>query len=151
MGLTRQPEHVYARLCLRHAACNRPTRWCGCSYFTIHGLWPENYNATWPQYCSKQPFSAAAVVDLLPRLHHEWPSVFGKGVKFWEHEWRRHGTCATDTLPTEHDFFGAVLELHQRFDAAVCTARFSAACYCVSPSDPQKLACNPDCCGSGKS
>ena len=92
-----------------------------CSHFTIHGLWPENLDASWPQYCSKEPFSAAAVADLLPQLRTEWPSVFSKGSHFWQHEWRRHGTCATETFPTEHAFFGTVLQLHKRFDLAVRT------------------------------
>jgi ribonuclease T2 len=93
-----------------------------CSRFTIHGLWPEFKNDTWPQYCTKEDFDPAQVADLRPVLRREWPSVFSNNTVFWRHEWRKHGTCAENLCPLlsdEHSFFFAVLALNQMYDLNV--------------------------------
>jgi ribonuclease T2 len=67
--------------------------------FTIHGLWPERADGSWPQYCGRpDSWSPADLAPLLPRLRAAWPS-FGPATPdpdpaFWAHEWLRHGTCA---------------------------------------------------------
>ena len=83
--------------------------------FTIHGLWPERADGSWPQYCGHpDSWSPAALAPLLPRLRAAWPS-FGPATPdpdpaFWAHEWLRHGTCAG--LPGgPRAFFEAVLSL----------------------------------------
>jgi ribonuclease I len=90
-----------------------------CRKFTIHGLWPENMDGTWPEFCGHKPFSAKALQDLLPELRQEWPSVFQSSEHFWRHEWLKHGTCATAEFPTEHLFFNMVLQLHKKYDLQV--------------------------------
>ena len=81
--------------------------------FTIHGLWPERADGSWPQYCGRaDSWSPADLAPLLPRLKAAWPS-FGNNADpaFWAHEWLRHGTCAG--LPGgPRAFFEAVLDLH---------------------------------------
>lgn len=99
-----------------------------CSRFTIHGLWPENYDGSWPQFCAQQPFSQERVEDLLPVLRREWPSLFSKDSSFWRHEWLKHGTCAEKLCPlltNEHAFFFAVLALNKMYDLNV---RIPALC-----------------------
>lgn len=86
------------------------------SRFTIHGLWPESFDGSWPQYCDNEPFSMAAVADLLPEMRAQWPSMWHTDAAFWTHEWRRHGTCESSVFATQHDFFAAVLQLHRQFD-----------------------------------
>jgi len=105
--------------------------------FTIHGLWPERLDGSWPQYCnSSDRFDPERVEGLLPRLREQWPS-FGMGAdaQFWGHEWMRHGTCAgkggkgsgakkkrneSEVDPSslgidEETYFGAVLDLHSKY------------------------------------
>ena len=79
--------------------------------FTIHGLWPERADGSWPQYCGRSDsWTPADLAPLLPRLRAAWPS-FGASADpaaFWAHEWLRHGTCAG--LPGgPRAFFEAVL------------------------------------------
>jgi ribonuclease I len=82
--------------------------------FTIHGLWPQRNDGTWPEYCDPSaPFSVTWVLDLLPRLLRNWPSWAGPNRGFWAHEWTRHGTCAEKVMGGEHSFFKAVLDLHK--------------------------------------
>lgn len=61
---------------------------CGSSNrfaFTLHGLWPEGRDATWPQYCKSVPLVAPSTVrGMLCRT----PSV-----SLIEHEWEKHGSC----------------------------------------------------------
>jgi hypothetical protein len=82
--------------------------------FTIHGLWPQRKDGTWPEYCDRaRPFSLLRVLDLLPRLSRYWPSWAGPNKSFWAHEWERHGTCAEKVIGGQRAFFSAVLKLHQ--------------------------------------
>ena len=54
MSMSYQPEFCYE---------NRHEDWPGCthpeefwkSHLTIHGLWPEYADGTWPQFCTKLP------------------------------------------------------------------------------------------------
>ncbi|EKX37604.1 hypothetical protein GUITHDRAFT_116245 [Guillardia theta CCMP2712] len=98
----------------------------------LHGLWPEFFNGSWPQYCDKggrsyetaptqdAPFNMSAIQDLLPELEKYWPSLVAPDQSsFWEHEWLRHGTCAEKifTAPQkEHAYFRLVLDLREKFD-----------------------------------
>lgn len=82
--------------------------------FTIHGLWPQNYDGTYPTYCNRsEHYDPNAVADLLPRLEVEWPSMSETDDGFWTHEWQKHGSC-TD-MP-EHDYFKKGLELNENYD-----------------------------------
>ncbi len=51
--------------------------------FVVHGLWPQNNNDTWPQFCSK----AEAGVDLHTSLD------VTPNLALLQHEWDKHGTC----------------------------------------------------------
>jgi len=85
--------------------------------FTIHGLWPNRLDGSWPQYCNDTArFAPKAVAGLKPRLAAAWPA-FGDGgdVGFWRHEWLRHGTCAAGALAVnETAYFEAALDLNDR-------------------------------------
>lgn len=67
--------------------------------FTIHGLWPEWYNGTWPSSCSNQKLDERIIKQVgVKRLDRYWPNakvVPGNSgyTGFWEHEWSKHGTC----------------------------------------------------------
>jgi ribonuclease T2 len=85
--------------------------------FTLHGLWPNRNDTTWPSYCTSQSFSLKPIESLVPTLVEIWydfehpydPS------DFWSHEYDKHGTCASSDplLATEYQFFSAAIKLHQ--------------------------------------
>lgn len=70
--------------------------------WSIHGLWPEYNQTTWPQFCNTSrykeftPQSIAAFRDLMNKY---WsgcePLSFAEDDtwQFWVHEWQKHGTC----------------------------------------------------------
>lgn len=52
--------------------------------FVLHGLWPQNYDGTYPTFCSEVPAPAdlAKNLDITPDLN------------LLQHEWAKHGTCS---------------------------------------------------------
>ena len=52
--------------------------------FAVHGLWPQNNNGTWPQFCAQTPASGdlARNLDITPDMD------------LIQHEWSKHGTCS---------------------------------------------------------
>jgi len=54
------------------------------STFVLHGLWPQNYDGTYPENCSSapRPSDPASYKDIYP----------DQGLL--QHEWRTHGTCS---------------------------------------------------------
>ena len=67
--------------------------------FVVHGLWPQNFDGTWPQFCAPAttPPDLAANLDLTPDLG------------LLQHEWAKHGTCSglssTDFFAAERSAF----------------------------------------------
>ena len=53
--------------------------------FVLHGLWPQNFNGTWPATCSTRP----GPETYAPYLG-DTPSL-----TLLQHEWAKHGTCTT--------------------------------------------------------
>ncbi len=53
--------------------------------FILHGLWAQNYDGTYPVFCSERPGPAhpEANLDITPDL------------SLLQHEWAKHGTCTT--------------------------------------------------------
>ena len=60
--------------------------------WSIHGLWIDNDNGTWPEYCSKMPFDPIPP-SLLENMEDYWYSCEGDNQGFWEHELEKHGSC----------------------------------------------------------
>eukprot|EP01120_Amphizonella_sp_Union-15-10_P015457 TRINITY_DN7962_c0_g1_i1.p1 TRINITY_DN7962_c0_g1~~TRINITY_DN7962_c0_g1_i1.p1 ORF type:complete len:224 (-),score=31.15 TRINITY_DN7962_c0_g1_i1:118-756(-) len=88
------------------------------SFWTIHGLWPNRNDGSWPQYCPGPTFTVSNITNLLPTMQTYWPSLSGSDDSFWKHEWEKHGTCAM-TLPalsTENLFFAETLRLRLKVD-----------------------------------
>eukprot|EP00588_Corethron_pennatum_P023917 CAMPEP_0194324192 /NCGR_PEP_ID=MMETSP0171-20130528/26800_1 /TAXON_ID=218684 /ORGANISM="Corethron pennatum, Strain L29A3" /LENGTH=271 /DNA_ID=CAMNT_0039083027 /DNA_START=98 /DNA_END=913 /DNA_ORIENTATION=+ len=74
---------------------------------TIHGLWPQYDDGTWPSNCpSADMFDpSVAVAGRLGDLELLWPNVKAAPpsdgsipgspyTDFWAHEWTKHGTCS---------------------------------------------------------
>ena len=106
-----------------HACKHFPTN---INTWTIHGLWPSLNATHYPSDCDGEfcNFNSTLIADLAPRLHDEWPSDYkGGDTKFWAHEYCKHGTCCTDLLSTERDFFEKVLCLHAKLDMGAALKR----------------------------
>lgn len=64
----------------------RSTTECAAPHaFVVHGLWPQNFDGTYPVNCSKRPGPRDwdRYVDMTP------------DVDLLKHEWFKHGTCTT--------------------------------------------------------
>ncbi|XP_058005932.1 ribonuclease 2-like isoform X1 [Hevea brasiliensis] len=77
--------------CSSNACCrgsNAPTE------FTIHGLWPDYNDGTWPACCRRLDFDEKEISTLLDGLQKYWPSLscgssstcHGTKGSFWAHE-----------------------------------------------------------------
>lgn len=81
--------------------------------FTIHGVWPEYYNNTYPEYCNKSvQFNLSQIEYLIPILNIDWVSYEGSNQDFWKHEYLKHGTCYPGV--TEERFFLNALYLFHK-------------------------------------
>ncbi|EIN13900.1 ribonuclease T2 [Punctularia strigosozonata HHB-11173 SS5] len=77
--------------------------------WTIHGLWPDYCDGTYPASCDSSRaytdisglLTDQGASDTLDYMETYWvqPAKFGTDESFWEHEWAKHGTCMT-TLET---------------------------------------------------
>lgn len=69
------------------------------NHFTIHGLWANYDNGSYPSFCDKSaPFDESKVASIEEDLDEYWPSYSGADTKFWKHEWDKHGTSEPDGL-----------------------------------------------------
>eukprot|EP00026_Physarum_polycephalum_P015497 Phypoly_transcript_16196.p1 GENE.Phypoly_transcript_16196~~Phypoly_transcript_16196.p1 ORF type:complete len:224 (+),score=24.43 Phypoly_transcript_16196:125-796(+) len=91
-------------------------------FFTIHGLWPENADGSYPENCPGPKFNTTVISDLISKLNIVWPSNNGKNTDFWKHEWEKHGTCSQFG---ERAYFLNSITLQDRYDvkAALSKAR----------------------------
>lgn len=70
---------------------------------TLHGLWPQYNDGTWPATCTLESFDSNVMKSFsMDELHEKWPNVKSSSEEqnwdeyssFWEHEWSKHGTCS---------------------------------------------------------
>ena len=80
---------------------------------SIHGLWPTFNNGSWPEYCQNIPFNTS----ILPQdISNYWYSSDGDNNLFYEHEWRKHGTCMNTS---QSDYFNLALFLDKQLQANI--------------------------------
>lgn len=89
-------------------------------YWTLHGLWPSRSGSTastYPCQCDERGFDKSAIASIQDQVTKYWPSFKGDD-GFWEHEWTKHGTCASDVseLKDELGFFKKTLDLRESHD-----------------------------------
>ncbi|XP_045790469.1 ribonuclease 2 [Trifolium pratense] len=136
-GGENQREFDYFALALQWPGtyCQRTRKCCssnGCcrgsnspaTIFTIHGLWPDYNDGTWPSCCTKSSFDPKEISTLNDALEKYWPSLScskpsscngGKG-SFWGHEWEKHGTCSYPVFGNEYDYFLTTLNLYFKYN-----------------------------------
>ena len=67
--------------------------------YSIHGLWPQyevnNENTEkYPEFCKDVDFSLEALDLIINELNEYWYSDTKiDNTSFWEHEYKKHGTC----------------------------------------------------------
>jgi len=82
--------------------------------FTIHGLWPDFFNGSWPQFCRREPLKLDVINKIgLETMRTVWPNVAenessSNYSSFWEHEWDKHGTC---TGMTQEEYFTTTVDV----------------------------------------
>ncbi|KAL6899931.1 ribonuclease T2-like protein [Trichoderma evansii] len=98
--------------------------------WTVHGLWPDNCDGTFQQYCdtSREYTNITAILaksapSTLSFMQTYWKDYQGNDESFWEHEFGKHATCIstlnpecyTNYQPTQEvpDFFTRAVSLFQ--------------------------------------
>ncbi|XP_058769210.1 ribonuclease 1-like [Vicia villosa] len=103
--------------CDSQKSCCYPTSGKPAADFSIHGLWPNYKDGTYPSNCDpNSPFDQSQISDLKTSLLKNWPTLAcpsGNGIQFWTHEWEKHGTCSESRLK-QHDYFETTLNLKQK-------------------------------------
>jgi len=68
--------------------------------WSIHGLWPEYDQKTWPQFCDPTRYkdlTEDVMAQIVPLMKQYWFSCGAEADSnnwsFWVHEWQKHGTC----------------------------------------------------------
>lgn len=90
------------------------------SYWTIHGLWPNGLKDN-PAFCQPDnKFDPEKIQALQASLKKYWfSSTSEDSLKFWSHEWSKHGTCAASVpgLDGQLNYFNTALHLAQTMNA----------------------------------
>ncbi|KAA8543594.1 hypothetical protein F0562_021660 [Nyssa sinensis] len=127
--------------CSSNGCCrgsNAPTE------FTIHGLWPDYNDGTWPACCTGSNFDVKEISTLRDALEKYWPSLScsssstchgGKGL-FWAHEWEKHGTCSFPVFRDEYSYFLTTLNVYFKYNV---TKVLNEAGYVPSNSEKYPL------------
>lgn len=127
---------------------------------TVHGLWPDNCDGTYQQFCdtSRQSTDITGVLtkfgktELLSYMQIYWKDYQGNDETFWEHEWNKHGTCISTFDSTCYpnyqtnqeipDFFQKTVDLFKTLNT------YEVLCICA-PIHFKRLLIfhtDPSCC-----
>ncbi|KAI0876263.1 ribonuclease t2 [Hypoxylon argillaceum] len=94
--------------------------------WTIHGLWPDNCDGTYQQYCdlNRQYTNITAILKekapcTLKTMQTYWKDYEGEDETFWEHEFGKHGTCISTLNPECYASYQATDEVPDYFNQAV--------------------------------
>ncbi|GAB4830380.1 Ribonuclease 2 [Ancistrocladus abbreviatus] len=127
--------------CSYNACCRRSN---ALTEFTIHGLWPDYNDGTWPACCTNSRFDYKEISTLRDALDRYWPSLscgspstcHGHKGTFWAHEWEKHGTCCYPVIRNEYDYFLTTLNVYFKYNV---TQVLSEAGYVPSNSEKYPL------------
>ncbi|KHF99385.1 Ribonuclease 2 -like protein [Gossypium arboreum] len=102
--------HKTRHCCSSNACCrgsNSPTE------FTIHGLWPDYNDGTWPSCCYRSQFDVKEISTLLDALEKHWPSLYcGKSSTCF----KKHGTCSSPVIRDEYSYFITTLNVYFKYN-----------------------------------
>ncbi|VDM77849.1 unnamed protein product [Strongylus vulgaris] len=89
--------------------------------WSIHGLWPNYSNGSYPQFCDGVPrkFDGKLIEPIEGNLTKMWPNLYPSKTahSFWKHEWEKHGTCAQSlkNLSSEFLYFFRTMDIDSQF------------------------------------
>lgn len=97
--------------------------------WTLHGLWPDNCDGTYEQFCDTsreytnitQILQAAGQTDMLSYMNTYWKDYQGNDESFWEHEFNKHGTCISSLEPKCFNNYQPQQDVVIYFQKAVAT------------------------------
>ncbi|KAI1814343.1 ribonuclease t2 [Poronia punctata] len=94
--------------------------------WTIHGLWPDNCDGSYEQFCdsSREYTNISAILeesapDTLKKMQTYWKDYHGDDETFWEHEFGKHGTCMSTLNPECYTDYQPADEVGDFFTRAV--------------------------------
>ncbi|PON75166.1 Ribonuclease T2-like [Parasponia andersonii] len=97
--------------CTSNACCrgsNAPTE------FTIHGLWPDYNDGSWPSCCTQKRFNEKEISTLLDALEKYWPSLSCSSSSTCHGE--KHGTCSSPITGDEYNYFLTTLNVYFKYN-----------------------------------
>ncbi|KAM7506758.1 hypothetical protein LguiA_017211 [Lonicera macranthoides] len=87
--------------------------------FKIHGLWPVYRNGFWPINCPARKLEEQMLKNKKEDIAMEWQALEPRGggrdysnLKFWKHEWEKHGSCSKMEEPLS--YFLKAIELKKK-------------------------------------
>jgi ribonuclease T2 len=95
------------------------------------GLWPQNWDGSYPCYCSGPLYNGTLLDPIRATLDTVWPNFDCQQALdpacngavlpacndgFWCHEYEKHGTCASTVMGDELSFFSGVPKLLAQYD-----------------------------------
>jgi len=83
------------------------------SGWSIHGLWPQNADNSYPTFCRKVTFDIKLLESIIDDLNTYWCSYMKKNEDFWKHEWEKHGSCMYNQCD-EYYYFKRALLLYRK-------------------------------------
>lgn len=105
--------------------------------FTLHGLWPDNCDGSYAQFCDSLLNVEADNIDniissefgdqnLLNTMQTYWKNFDGSDETLWEHEYNKHGTCIKTNSPAcygdsfqqdenVYNFYKVAVDLYQKY------------------------------------
>lgn len=105
--------------------------------FTLHGLWPDNCDGTYEQFCDAalniERGEIARIVgdtfhdpELLAKMNSVWKNFNGDDELLWVHEFNKHATCIKTIRPlcygstyqsdkNVYDFFRISVALYEKY------------------------------------
>ena len=124
ISITRYDTYVFTRSWIpsfckfnNQSICNN--NYSNYDKFTIHGLWPNWNNNSWPQYCNNRTIDIEMLNSIMPDMSMHWSDDGNPSMKLWNHEWNKHGTCSLDNLyvNTSNDYFSNALWINMRLNS----------------------------------
>jgi ribonuclease I len=84
-------------------------------YFSIHGLWPQYWNDSYPENCGSH-FNITIIKPIYDDLKIHWTD-FKNPANFLKHEYLKHLTCINETdLDGDYRYFWYGLQLRESLD-----------------------------------
>ena len=96
----KQDNNVISNLCINNTECNFKFALKRCNNtdnWSVHGLWLDYNNGSYPSYCSKMEYLKIPL-SLEEEMSKKWYSCEGDNSIFWMHELQKHASCIRDYI-----------------------------------------------------